>query len=230
MIKSFVDRLVSVVTLLALPVLIIGSWNAIASFRVVLNERTAARSRAALADSLIRNRDGAHNLGNSQTGRVILEFVDYDCPACRAADSVLHAAFERGADVEVAVLQFPLEELHDGAILAARGAVCAKRFGAFGSVHRALFRSAGPRTPESIVRLAHANGIEDVNGFTDCLSSKWSEEMVTLERTLGARLDVTGTPTFMDALGNQLGLGAVAALASGAQAGAGWRDGSVGRR
>lgn len=118
--------LATLLFLLLNPSGIIGRW--IGRQFAETRERNAVTSLwSELTDS------GSGRLGEKDVGvaePIIVEFLDYQCPACRAVAPHVSKAMEDGS-VSIVVRHLPLEEIHPIAREAAKAVVCAERQGIF---------------------------------------------------------------------------------------------------
>ncbi len=74
------------------------------------------------------------------TGRLIIEYGDYECPYSRQAFHAIEQVQQRlGANVRFAFRHFPLTGIHPHALAAAAAAEAAARQGRFWDMHELLF-------------------------------------------------------------------------------------------
>jgi protein-disulfide isomerase len=142
-----------------------------------------------------------HVAGRADAPLTLVEYGDYQCPHCAAADLVVRAlqgAF--GAELRFAFRNFPLTEVHPAAEPAAELAESAALQGKFWEAHHALFawsRENGPETLglEAFEAIALTLGLdpqrieEDVGGHRHL-------ERIRNDFSSGVRSGVNGTPTF----------------------------------
>lgn len=112
----------------------------------------------------------ARELAKAPPGKIaIVDFVDFECPFCRASHAELSPLLEeRRAQVNVARKHVPLP-MHRHALDAARAACCAEMLGKADAVADALF-TAEPRelTPEGCERIAVDQGLS-LERFRACV-------------------------------------------------------------
>jgi protein-disulfide isomerase len=142
-----------------------------------------------------------HAAGRADAPLTLVEYGDYQCPHCAAADLVVHAlqsAF--GAELRFVFRNFPLTEVHPAAEPAAELAESAALQGKFWEAHHALFAWSRENGPESLgleafETIALALGLdpqqieEDVGGHRHL-------ERIRNDFRSGVRSGVNGTPTF----------------------------------
>jgi len=143
--------------------------------------------------------------GDPDASIEILEFGDYQCPACMNFAGMIKPqidlSYVETGRVRFIFYDFPLGGMHQHAFLAARAARCADDQGQFWEYHDHLFRmqprwSAQPSAVNTFVDYASDLGL-DRGPFDECLKSDRHAEVVTANMYLGQQLGVTGTPTIM---------------------------------
>ncbi len=145
--------------------------------------------------------------GNPEAELEIIEFGDFQCPACRdAAFGLRPALFEHHQDVQLHYLHFPLDsavndsmaannfQLHPLAGLSARAAVCAQNEGDFWEYHDDIFRSQTTISRRMLLELAEDRGW-DTGDFAACLESPESLARVKGDLQRGWQVNVGSTPT-----------------------------------
>jgi len=137
-------------------------------------------------------------LGDSAHHPQAVEFADYECPACRAADSALVAAQSRAHGLPALRFHFlPLEGIHPFAFEAAVAAVCAAQQGRFESIHHLLFQQQPELGHQSWGALAMAAGVPDTVQLTRCMDDTAAADRVIADERLAADLHLPGTPSFL---------------------------------
>jgi protein-disulfide isomerase len=132
--------------------------------------------------------------GNPEAPVTIIEFSDFECPYCRAAQPVLKRIMKRWpGQVRHVFKHFPLEQ-HPHAMQAARAAVCASLQDRFWAVHDKIF--AASELGESIVREAAVSANLRIPEFESCMRSEVPDGHVRKDMLLGRTAGVTGTPAF----------------------------------
>lgn len=139
-------------------------------------------------------------LGNVQAKVVIVEFVDYKCPNCLAAEPIIRKVVNRyGSKVKLIIRNFPVESTHPGAGQLALLARCAYEQGAFWPVHDYLFAHqaeiGASAVDENILNLLVDLGV-DTKKFDECFKSNQTKVAVNKDYADGYRFGVAGTPTF----------------------------------
>ena len=136
-------------------------------------------------------------IGGPTAKVVMVEFADFQCPACRELEVMLRATRRRlGADFALVYRHYPLR-IHPQAEPAALASECAGRQGRFGEMHDLLFDQSDSLGKIGWRRLASDAGVSDLATFDRCMLD--SEVVATVRRDADAarHLGATGTPTFL---------------------------------
>jgi protein-disulfide isomerase len=125
----------------------------------------------------------------------IIEFSDFQCPFCRAAEGSLKQVRQKyGSQVKLVYMDFPLS-FHAHAMDAARAARCAADQDKFWQFHDALFLDQKKLDPGNLQQTAAKIGL-DRDKFNACLVSDKHDAGIQKDMAEGNSLGVTGTPTF----------------------------------
>lgn len=136
-------------------------------------------------------------LGTQGGSAVIVEFSDFQCPACRRLHVVIDSLVRVRKDVEVRFRHLPLTSIHPHALTAAIASECSAAQGRFDTMHDAFFadqRNIGVLPWEDFARRA---GVPNLTKFTRCLKDPSTHARVQVDRDLAARLGFTATPTLI---------------------------------
>lgn len=83
-----------------------------------------------------------HVLGESQYNIVLVEYADFQCPACGSFFPILQQVKEQYKDkVKFQFKHLPLVQIHQNALIAARASEAASKQGKFWEMHDALFQT-----------------------------------------------------------------------------------------
>jgi protein-disulfide isomerase len=124
----------------------------------------------------------------------IVEFADFECPACQTAKPVIDKVLEGYvAQVRFVYKNFPLD-IHPNSVLAARAGVAAQRQGKFWEMHAKMFDNGAPLDRAKLDRIAREIGL-DPKKFAADLDSEAVADRVTRDRKQGDSVDIQGTPT-----------------------------------
>jgi protein-disulfide isomerase len=125
----------------------------------------------------------------------IIEFADFECPACKESLPVLRQLRDLYPDrVRFVYRDFPLAA-HPQARPAAEAAHCAHEQGKFWAYHDALFAQAPDLKPSDYVILAERLGLNRAE-FTACLAGTRPKAAVAKDLADAQNLGLSGTPTF----------------------------------
>ena len=153
----------------------------------------AVESRPAAVPAL-SSRD--HVRVDPKAERVIIEYGDYQCPYCAAAEPVVTEVLRRhNRGLIQAFRHFPLEAIHPMAKPAAETAEFAGAHGDFWSMHRALMAHSANLSLPVIFNLSTLLGLS-VTSLRDALSSGACAAKVRRDFAMGLHSGVRGTPTF----------------------------------
>jgi protein-disulfide isomerase len=140
--------------------------------------------------------DGAFAKGPKDAPVTIVEFSDFHCPFCRGAVATLQEVLRQyPGKVRWVYRDFPIASLHPQAAKAAEAARCAGEQGKFWEYHDLLFDSQKQTALSDYKRFADQLKL-DQKGFATCLESGRHQAAVESDVEDGARLGITGTPTF----------------------------------
>lgn len=140
--------------------------------------------------------ENRHVVGNAAAPIKIIEFVDYECPACRDLEPKLQKSL-RAHPKRFALIRydFPLPKLHPHAYKAAIAAECAARQDDFEKYRHALFKASFDKI--DFAKLAGQYGVRNIDAFTACFEQGKTTERVDADRDVGERLGIRGTPTLV---------------------------------
>jgi predicted DsbA family dithiol-disulfide isomerase len=136
-------------------------------------------------------------IGPTDAPVVLVNFSDYECPACAYFERQLQEMMRRYPE-ELAVVyrHFPIASLHANALTAAQASECAAEQGLFAAMHRRLFAARDSLGRLPWVELAMQVGLRDTTKFAHCMTTN---PHANIERDMLAvgRLGLSGTPTFL---------------------------------
>jgi protein-disulfide isomerase len=159
----------------------------------------STKTDAPSVDITISNTD--HIRGAVDGTVTLVEFGDFQCPACGSYDPLVRQAVEDNKTIVKFVYKhFPLVQIHQNALLGAKASEAAGLQGKFWEMHDMLYDkqaewSTGINARDIIMNYASVLKL-DTKKFADDLNSKAIEEKILAELKEGTALDVQGTPTF----------------------------------
>ncbi len=141
-------------------------------------------------------RPDTHLYGNPHARVTVVEFGDFQCPACRAAEATAREIRQKFGDrVRFAFRQFPLPSLHAHAEKAAEASECAARQGKFWQAVDKLYDNQDDLTMPALSRYASQMGLNS-RKFVECLQKGQTAQQVAQDIEDGRALGVHATPTF----------------------------------
>jgi protein-disulfide isomerase len=133
--------------------------------------------------------------GNPGAPVLLVEFADFQCPACRAARPLVEEALKKHeGQTRLVFKNFPLS-IHQYGEKLARSARAAQQQGKFWEMYAALFDNQDRISPQVVDELAKGLGL-DMAKFAKDLESEAVADAVSRDRKQGERLDLQSTPTF----------------------------------
>ena len=137
-----------------------------------------------------------HVAGSADAPVTLVEYGDFECPHCGHAFPIVEALREHFKDrLRFVFRNFPLNEMHPHAELAAEAAEAAGAQGRFWEMHSTLFTHQSRLEPENVLHYAKQIGL-NVDKFTEALKTRAFQARVREDFLSGARSGVNGTPTF----------------------------------
>ncbi|HUD20802.1 MAG TPA: thioredoxin domain-containing protein [Candidatus Saccharimonadales bacterium] len=140
-------------------------------------------------------------LGSDSAKVKIVEFADFECPACaQAAPDLLKAQQNNSSDVQLIYRFFPLTQIHANAMSSAMAAMAAANQNKFWDMDTLLFSNqqswADLNDPtNAFVSYATQLGL-DVNKFRSDLTNSDLRAIVQKDQDYGTSLGIDSTPTF----------------------------------
>ena len=165
----------------------------------LLSQRPAQGS-AATSGPVRTSVADAPMLGRADAPVTLVEFSDYQCPFCqRFFATTLSAIRKQYVDtgkVRYVFRDFPLDQLHPQARLAAEAVHCAGEHGKYWEMHDLLFQNQKGLALPQLAGHARTVGLDRAT-FEECLSSGRYAARVDRGLADGAAVGVQGTPTFV---------------------------------
>jgi predicted DsbA family dithiol-disulfide isomerase len=132
--------------------------------------------------------------GNPGAPVLLVEFADFQCPACRAARPIVEEALKKhDGQARLVFKNFPLS-IHQYGEKLARAARAAQNQGKFWEMYGALFDNQERISPPVIDELAKGLGL-DMAKFQKDMDSEATADAVSRDRKQGEQLDIQSTPT-----------------------------------
>ncbi len=143
-----------------------------------------------------------HFKGNASAKVVLVEYSDFQCPACANFYPVVNQLYaELGDRVKFVYKHFPLRNIHANADLAARASVAAAEQGKFWEMHDKLFENQGSWAKALNAETIFTNyagelGL-DADRFRRDMRSPEVKDRVERDYQSAVGLGLGGTPTFI---------------------------------
>ncbi|GBC93423.1 Disulfide bond formation protein D [bacterium HR15] len=136
--------------------------------------------------------------GNPKAPLIIVEFSDFQCPACKQAYDILEKQFMPKYRNKVLFIfrHYPLVEVHPMAWIAASAAEEAGAQGKFWEMYHALFQSQEDMTPRQIEHLAKTLKLDAQKVYRAMQNKDIYFEKIYRDLKEGSALGVNSTPTF----------------------------------
>ena len=145
-----------------------------------------------------RVRAGTLRIGPADATVEIVEFADFECPACRSFQLRALGPIQRAYPEDVAVVfhHWPLA-YHRFALPSARAAECAAAQGRFEAMHGLLYLKQDSLGLKSYPEFATESGVRDLTTFGTCLVDPAHASRFEADTKLAVGIGGTGTPTIV---------------------------------
>ena len=174
----------------------------------VLEDRQAAEAANNDVALLLENADAIYNDGFSYVGGnpdgdiTIVEFSDYRCPYCKQAHPEVAELLASDGNIRLIYKEFPI--LGPDSLTTAQFALATLMVAgpeAYEKVSAALMDLRGEPSSDALTKLAEGFDLDAV-ALLEKMKSVEVTQAIQANRTLGQRLQISGTPTFI--LGDEL--------------------------
>ncbi len=133
--------------------------------------------------------------GGENAPVTIVEFSDFECPACKGFNPTITQLLDKyGDDIQVVFRHLPLRSIHPRAQKAAEASMCARDQGKFWELHDTMFAQQRNLSVDGLKSMAAENGLEP-DAFAKCLDSGQYADAVESEVRMATRLGLNGTPS-----------------------------------
>ena len=134
----------------------------------------------------------------------IIEFADFECPACRQVKTILDTlTSEYGDKIQLVFRNFPLDnscnssvhqKMHEFACRAAVMGRCAGLYGKFWDMYSAMYERQRDMNNETLKNWAKDVGLTDEQ-INNCIASKDIQAKLNEDIDLAMKLNIDSTPT-----------------------------------
>lgn len=153
----------------------------------------AESAAAARAGELLRDPQ-TPIIGNPNGDVVLVKFVDYNCPYCKAIEPKLDKLLADDKNIRLVIKEFPI--LGPESVVAAKVALAAARQGKHASFHHALMAHRGRLTNEVTFATAAAVGLDMDRVRTDMASADVADQIIA-NYNLARALKISVTPAYI---------------------------------
>jgi len=139
--------------------------------------------------------------GNPQAKVKIVEFIDFQCPACAFGVNYLKTLIDRHPnDIYLQVKYFPLMNMHHHAMISALYSECAARQGKFWALNDLMMPQqsqwAQLISPDPVFQAMAVQIGMNVEQLNTCLASDGVRKAINDEKSVGQALGIISTPTY----------------------------------
>lgn len=153
-----------------------------------------------VGDNVAVDVSGGQKLGPDDAKIKIVEFGDFQCPACQTAAAPFHQIQKENTDVQIIFRHFPLTSIHQNAESSSLAAYAASQQNKFWEMYDMLYERQqewqGMSDPTgTFVGYAQLLGLDEAK-FKSDQSSDEAKKSVKADLDYGISVDVNQTPTF----------------------------------
>lgn len=161
------------------------------------NQQKAEEGKA--ADALKENLAYLHgdtlpDVGNKKGDVVVVEFFDYNCGYCKQAYEAVQEGLNQDKNLRFVFVDLPI--LSESSKVASKYALAAQKQGKYFELHQALMKFKGPKSDETILKLAADAGL-NVDKLKTDLNDPSIEATLSKNQELAQKLAISGTPGFI---------------------------------
>lgn len=147
------------------------------------------------ADQSVVVGSNSHFVGPVEAKVTVVEFSDFQCPACKAVNPTIKALTEQYKDrMKFIYRQYPISS-HEFGMLSAQAAEAAGLQGKFWEMHDQLFEKSPDLSRENILAIATDLKLDTAKLAAD-MDSDQVRQKIMADQQDGNKLNVTATPTF----------------------------------
>lgn len=158
------------------------------------------KTPVSVSEEAVKIEEGDHAKGSEEAVNTLVEYSDFQCPACRNYYPLVNRLASENRGLRVVYRHFPLTSIHPNAYPASLAAEAAGLQGKFWEMHDTLFERqaewSGERDVEDhFVSFASELGLDEEK-FRDDMKSGEVREKVEKDIASANSLLVNATPTF----------------------------------
>lgn len=142
-----------------------------------------------------------HTQGEGTTGVVLVEYGDFECPACYQYYPLVEAVKQKyGDQIKFQFRHYPLTEIHQNALIAARASEAADKQGKFWEMYAKLYEGQPnwkeSSSPASVYETYAKELGMDVDKFKQDMKNESTNAIIQADRAEARKLGYSSTPTF----------------------------------
>lgn len=149
-----------------------------------------------LVENWLKDSDDDPFMGNGEANIIIVEFSDFQCSFCRVSFPIIREFVTmHEEEIKYIYRDWPIDDIHPDARLAAEAGGCAHAQDKFWSYHDRLFQNQNDLSKDGLLLYAKQSGL-DIDEFSTCLEEGRNADEVEADQQSGFELGVVGTPTW----------------------------------
>jgi len=153
-----------------------------------------ANARAERLAFDLQNDPGTPYMGNADGDSVVVEFFDYQCPFCKAAEPRLKELVKQDGNIKLVIKDFPI--LGPVSVVAAKAALASKQQGKHAAFHNALMERRGQLTEDRIFRVAESVGLDVGQLRADMVAPEIADQLIE-NFNLARKLRISVVPGYI---------------------------------
>ncbi len=155
-------------------------------------EKASSAAAAGKVQDLLRD-PGTPVLGNPDGDVTIVEFFDYQCPYCKAAETRIMDLLESDGNIRLVIKDFPI--LGPDSRIASRAALASQKQGKYEEFHNALMNHRGQLKAETTFKIAGSVGL-DIDQLKKDMDDPEIADQIMENFNLARSLKISVTPGF----------------------------------
>lgn len=155
------------------------------------------------SDGSVSSSEGSNHIkGDANASVVLVEFGDFQCPACRSYFPIVNQVTQKyGDQIKFQFRNFPLVQIHQNAMVAHRAAEAAGQQGKFWEMYDLLYQRQqswdSSSNPTAIMEDYAAELGINVDKFKSDFASELVNNIIQADIKAGQAAGVASTPTFI---------------------------------
>lgn len=143
-----------------------------------------------------------HVKGSESSGVVLVEYGDFQCPACAQYFPIVQQVYEKYKDkIQFQFRHFPLVQIHQNAFVSSRAAEAASNQDKFWEMHDLLYQNQqtwGTASNPNTFFDSYAKSLGlDISKFQQDMASQQTNDKINADVAEAKKLSASSTPTFV---------------------------------